>query len=81
MKRRTNQMLLTFLAVYLVIFSCRFLSDVNTTNEPETRDQTDSGSVFQPLTDGIDRLFGGGRQDVDIGGVVPRGFSLVGQLG
>ncbi len=81
MKRRTNQMLLTFLAVYLVIFSCRFFPGGNTMDEPETLDQMDSGSVFQPLTDGIDRLFGGGEQETNIGGVMPRGFSLVGQLG
>ncbi len=81
MKRRTNQMLLTFLAVYLVIFSCRFFTEGNTMDEPETRDQTESGSVFQPLTDGIDQLFGGREQETNIGGIMPRGFSLVGQLG
>ena len=74
-------MLLTFLAVYLVIFSCRFFPGGNNVDESSSREQPEGGSVFQPLTDGIGQLFGGDRQETDIGGVPPRGFSLVGQLG
>lgn len=81
MKRRTNQMLLTFLAVYLIVFSCRFFPGGNNVDESGAQNQPEGGSVFQPLTDGINQLFGGDRQEIDIGGVPPRGFSLVGQLG
>lgn len=81
MKRQTNQMLLTFLSITLIVISCRFFSPREAPDNPGEKEQPETDGVFQPLTEGLSDFFGGGPPEVNIGGIKPDGFELVGQLG
>jgi hypothetical protein len=74
-------MLLTILAIYLAVLSCRFLPVGNANGKPVDTAQPEKGGFLQPLTDGLSGLFGGTRSNINIGGIEPNGFTLTGQLG
>ncbi len=91
MERRTIQMLLTFLAISACMLACQFFSvggqkpetgEINPMEEgsTETEPQKTDG-ILQPLKEFFGGESGPSLSDVNIGGTVPMGFTLVDQLG
>jgi hypothetical protein len=81
MKNPSNQILLACMVISLVTISCQFLLPVDndrSTSVPETESGKETS---KPFLEGIADLFGQTGEQVNIGGVAPRGFSLIGQLG
>jgi hypothetical protein len=81
MSYRTNQMLLTILAIYLAVLSCRFLPVGNADGKPVDTAQPEKDGFLQPLAEGLTGLFSRSSPGVNIGGIEPSGFALTGQLG
>ena len=78
MECRTNQILFISVILCLTIFACQ-LSPIGNAGEAEQTQEP--VTPIRTLVENVTGLFPKVKGEVNIGGIEPRGFSLVGQLG